>query len=297
MKIALFAPGGAGYLPEEVRALDQAACAYGIELYVNSSFAEAIVRCGLPQVPTEHIYDATPPCGDVAMMVCYGGDGTFLEGVRRAHKCGLPVLGINSGRLGFLANVPKGELDKAFGLIAAGRYRVGRRSIISVEGDFVAHTENLFAFNELTIHRGTGSMIPVEVYVDGEMVGRYWGDGVIISTPSGSTAYSLSVGGPILAPGCECLVISPIAPHNLSMRPVVIPDSSLVELRVNARDEGVSVALDNRKYVARNPARFRVAKGESSALLVELGESSFYDTLRNKMMWGLDRRDDGREGE
>ena len=135
-------------------------------------------------------------------------------------------------------------------------------------------------------------MIAVEAYVNDEMVATYWGDGVLLSTPSGSTAYSLSVGGPVVAPGCDCLVLSPIAPHNLTMRPVVVPGGSLLTFRVSTREERALATLDNRNYPVRNGATFRVSKSKNSVFLVRLQNISFYDTLRNKMMWGFDRRDE-----
>ena len=291
MKIALLASSRVEYLPGELRALDGALRANGIEYRVDRPFARVLLTVAGIATPPERIYDASPPCEGLDMMVCYGGDGTFLEGVRRGHKCNLPILGINSGRLGFLANLPKEELSAAFAQIAAGRYSVEERTTLHVEGDLPAGTKDSFAFNELTIHRGTGPMIAVEVFVDGQMVERSWGDGVILSTPSGSTAYSLSVGGPIIAPQCRCFVISPIAPHNLSMRPVVIPDSAVVDFRVSSRGESVAVALDNRNFAATGKCSFRACRGSHKVRLVKLDEVSFYDTLRNKMLWGLDRRD------
>ncbi len=133
-------------------------------------------------------------------------------------------------------------------------------------------------------------MISTEVYVDGEMIAAYWGDGVLVSTPAGSTAYSLSVGGPVVAPDCRCFLISPIAPHNLTMRPVVIPDTGEVTFRVTTREAGFSVSLDNRSYAACNGAAFRVSKSPDPIFLVRLQNISFYDTLRKKMMWGIDSR-------
>ena len=138
-------------------------------------------------------------------------------------------------------------------------------------------------------------MISVEAYVNDEMVATYWGDGVLLSTPAGSTAYSLSVGGPVVAPECGCFVLSPIAPHNLTMRPVVVPDTSEVTFRVGTRDGKVAVALDSANYEATDKAVFKVRKAKKTVFLAELQNISFYDTLRNKMMWGFDRRDDSSE--
>ena len=294
MKIALLASSRVKYLPEELRALHSALHEGGIEYCVNRPFAEVLRAAAGIDTPAECIYDLEPPCQGLDMMVCYGGDGTFLEGVRRGHTCSLPILGINSGRLGFLSHLPKEELAYAFARIAAGRYTIEERTTLHVGGDALpADARDSFAFNEMTIHRGMGPMIAVEVFVNGQMVGRYWGDGVILSTPSGSTAYSLSVGGPIIAPECRCFVISPIAPHNLSMRPVVIPDSAVVDFRIASRGESVAVTLDNRKFDATGVCSLQAQRGDHNVRLVRLNDVSFYDTLRNKMLWGLDRREEG----
>lgn len=280
MVIALYAPPQNGHNREELLRIVDTAAAHGIECRVNSDAAD-----GMPS------YSSLSECCDAAMVVSYGGDGTFLECVHLAESVGLPVLGINSGRLGFLASVPQEGIDKAMEAIKAGRYNVGERSMLSVEGNGMPSSGSM-AFNELTIHRGRGPMISVEVDVDGEMVGRYWGDGVILSTQSGSTAYSLSAGGPIVAPGCQCLLISPIAPHNLTMRPVVIPDSCEVSFRVGSRGGVVSVSLDNNDFILPDGSRLTARKSERKARLVNLHGISFYETLRNKMMWGIDNRND-----
>ena len=292
MKIALFAKPQSGHSAEEVSKLLGALEASSLDYSVNSAFAAILPQlCGIT-VNKSRQYDSLNDGSDIAMMICYGGDGTFLEGVREVNGCGLPILGINSGRLGFLANVPKEGIENAFAGIAAGEYSIEERTMLHVESRCLPEKESMFAFNEFTIHRGAGAMIAVELFVDGEMVGRYWGDGVILSTPSGSTAYSLSAGGPVVAPGCECLLISPIAPHNLTMRPVVIPDSSTVELKVSSRGDTLYASLDNKNYPTSGAPSFRVTKSGRSAKLVRLKNISFYDTLRNKLMWGLDRRDD-----
>lgn len=138
-------------------------------------------------------------------------------------------------------------------------------------------------------------MVSVDAYVDGEMVATYWGDGALVSTPAGSTAYSLSVGGPVVAPGCECLILAPIAPHNLNMRPVIIPDKCEISMRVHSRGENVFVSLDNTSCEVADGASFTIKRAVSGVFLVKLQNISFYDTLRNKMLWGIDRRDNGKE--
>lgn len=227
---------------------------------------------------------------DADVAVSYGGDGTFLDCVREVGRYGIPVLGVNSGRLGFLANVPQEEMRQAFADLRHGRYTTEERPLIVAHGDFPAQPEYPYAFNEFTIQRGGTSMISVEAYINDEMVATYWGDGVILSTAAGSTAYSLSAGGPVVAPGCECFVLSPIAPHNLTMRPVVIPDRSEVTFRLSTRGETAFATLDNTSFPVVDGAAFRVSKAEKPVFLVKLQNISFYDTLRNKMLWGVDKR-------
>lgn len=300
MKIVLYSRPDMKHTAGELRELLAAADAAGLEWLLHDGFA-AEVRdlTGLP-ITAEKLYGAMPddltgePDGDL-VAVSYGGDGTFLDCVRLFGLHGIPVLGVNSGRLGFLANVPKEGMRQAFADLAAGKYTIEKRNLAHAMGDFPEKPDYPYAFNEFTIQRGGTAMISVEAYIDDEMVATYWGDGIIFSTPSGSTAYSLSVGGPVLAPGCECFVLSPIAPHNLTMRPVVVPDGSVATFRVSARDGRPYVTLDNSDYEVSDGAVFRVSKAEKSVFLVKLQNISFYDTLRNKMLWGFDRRDQHRE--
>lgn len=224
------------------------------------------------------------------MVLSYGGDGTFLECVRRVGERGLPILGINSGRLGFLANVPMEGVEEAFTLISAGNYQVESRLLLQAEGTFGEAPDFPFAFNEFSLHRGGAEMIGVGVEVDGEPIATIWGDGVLVATPSGSTAYALSVGGPVIAPECDCLIVAPIAPHNLSMRPVVVPAASRITLRVHSRRENPYATLDNRTFPASDGATFTLRRAGIATRLVRLLGHSFYTTLQEKMAWGIDKR-------
>ena len=225
-----------------------------------------------------------------AVMVCCGGDGTLLEGARRLRGARIPVAGLNSGHLGFLAGASLDQTDELFAEIAAGTLRVEERTMLRVEGDFVSAPESQLALNEIAVQRRRAGTISVETYVDEQMVATYHGDGVILSTPTGSTAYSLSAGGPVVAPACACLVLSPLAPHNLTMRPVVIPDAATVRFRVHTREDGAFLSIDNRTYRIREGSSFRVRRAEERIFLAVPHNISFYDTLRNKMMWGVDIR-------
>jgi len=290
MKIILFSRPRADLMHGEAESLLGAIERHGLEYVVNNDFADAIERSSELRIDKHKRYsDVNEVVSDTYVMICYGGDGTFLEGVRCQGKRRIPVAGINSGRLGFLASVPKECIDEAFEKIAGGEYEIEERTLLHVEG--AVFNGYPYAINEFSIQRNGLGMISVEVYVDDEMVGRYWGDGAMVSTPSGSTAYALSVGGPIVTPECGCFVIAPIAPHNLTMRPVIIPDSGCVTLRADSREVGISANLDNCHFEAESGSIFRITKAKESVRLLRLSGSSFYDTLRNKMMWGFDRRD------
>ena len=260
--------------------------------YFNSDFADVIEKFMNIKLDANQIYhnsDDLPE--DVEYLFSYGGDGTFLDSVRLLNLRNIPILGINSGRLGFLANVTKNELPTAINYLIGGQFSLQNRVLIEAKGEYVKAIRFPYAFNEFSIQKGHVNMVDVEVYIDGEMVTTYRGDGVLVATPAGSTAYSLSVGGPIVSPTSSCFVISPIAPHNLTMRPLVIPDSANLVFKVKSRDNENFMTIDNRRFSVPNGSEFSVSKAKSSIILVQLQNISFYQTLRNKMMWGLDTRD------
>lgn len=291
MKIILFSRRQLEHTADEIGQLFGAIDRFGFDYAVNAEFAAFAREAAGIAVPAEKTYgDEVGPQPDDSVMVCYGGDGTLLEGVHRLRGAAIPVMGINAGHLGFLTTAPSAGLDLIFGEIAAGRISTEPRTMIRVEGDYAERPDSLLALNEFTIERHGAGMISVETYVDRQMVATYHGDGVILSTPTGSTAYSLSAGGPVVAPTCACLVLSPLAPHNLTMRPVVIPDSSVITLHVHARRADAFVTLDNRTYPIDTGAAFTVRRAEQPIYLAVPHNISFYDTLRNKMMWGIDIR-------
>lgn len=292
MKIVIYSCSQLVHTKHELRALIDAVLVNGFAYALNNDFADIVEELLDIKIDISCRYDEFREVYSVdAIMVSYGGDGTFLEAVRMLRGGHTPILGINSGRLGFLANVPKSGIEMAFEELAKGEYSVSSRPTIEVDGELAKTIKFPFAFNEFSVQRKTASMISVETYIDGEMVANYWGDGVLLSTPSGSTAYSLSVGGPIIAPNCECFVLAPISPHNLTMRPIIIPDSSQVEFRAMSRDGVLAVTIDNQSFEVENNTVFTLKKSNSFINLIKLQNISFYDTLRNKMMWGIDPRD------
>lgn len=291
MNILLFSLPHRNPSAGDIRRIFDAVERHGFTCAVNEEFAAEVEALTGRSIPPECIY-AAEACahGVEAVMVCYGGDGTLLEGAHRLHGAPVPIVGINSGHLGFLTTVPTAGIGQLFDDIAAGRIRTEARTQIEVAGDFDCTPDSPLALNEFTIQRHGAGMISVETYVDGQMVATYHGDGVLVCTPTGSTAYSLSAGGPVVAPQCGCLVISPLAPHNLTMRPVVVPDTAEITLHVHARQTDGFATLDNRLYPVQDGASFTVRRSERRIYLAVPHNISFYDTLRNKMMWGIDIR-------
>lgn len=224
-------------------------------------------------------------------VVSLGGDGTLLEAVRHIGVSGVypPLLGINDGRLGFLATTKMQECREAVEAIVRGDYEVENRSMLKVCRKNSG--EEFYALNEFTLQRGGASMIEFDLKVNGVQVARYWADGIIISTPTGSTAYSMSVGGAILAPDAKCVIISPVAPHNLNMRPLVVSDSSVIEVVASSRyGEGGLATIDNTCYKLPDCESFVISQSSESLRLVALRKNNFYETLREKLHWGVDAR-------
>ncbi|WP_309610065.1 NAD kinase [Flavobacterium sp.] len=227
------------------------------------------------------------------MMISVGGDGTFLKAATLVRNSGIPILGINSGRLGFLATVQQENIEIFLQLVLDKKYTVSKRSLLSLScSPKIKEIKDLnFAMNEVTVSRkDTTSMITIETYLNGEYLNSYWADGLIISTPTGSTGYSMSCGGPILTPDANSLVITPIAPHNLNARPLVIPDNTEVRLKVSGREENYLVSLDSRIASVKNESILTIKKTPFKINMVEIPEETFLKTLRNKLLWGEDKR-------
>ena len=226
------------------------------------------------------------------MLICFGGDGTILHSSKIATEHNLPILGVNIGTMGFIAELEAGEIE-LLRKIPKGDYTVEERTMLDVSvGNGRQTLFHETALNDAVITKGAiARVVQLGIYCDGIEATSYSGDGVILCTPTGSTAYSLSVGGPVVAPQCACLVLSPVAPHNLTMRPVVIPSSSDVRLKVHARHAEISIATDNETCPIPEGAEFRVRLASRRFFLAVPHNISFYDTLRDKMMWGVDIRD------
>ena len=288
MKIILFSRKGITPRTEDINEIFGAIERYGFDYAINREFAENIEELTSRMIPTEFIYDGEVGMqSEEAVMVCYGGDGTLLEGVHRLNGVDIPVIGINGGHLGFLALAPRENIKEVFEGIAGGNLNLEQRDLLCIEG---LGEEALYALNEVSIQRLGASMISIDAAIDNNPVATYNGDGVILSTPTGSTAYSLSAGGPILAPSCHSFLLTPLAPHNLTMRPIVMPDSSEVKLHINTRNNETSISVDNRTFKISNDTVLTIKKAKRYIRLAVPHNISFFDTLRNKMMWGVDIR-------
>lgn len=227
------------------------------------------------------------------MLISIGGDGTILRAATLVRDSGLPILGINAGRLGFLATVQKDNIDKFMQFIIDKKYTTSKRTLLSLccSPDNAEIQDINFAMNEICVSRkDSTSMITIETYLNDEYLNSYWADGLIISTPTGSTGYSLSCGGPILTPDVKSFVITPIAPHNLNARPLVVPDETEIRLKVSGREAHYLVSLDSRITSVKNETILVIKKTNFQINMVEIPEQTFLKTLRNKLFWGEDRR-------
>jgi len=228
-----------------------------------------------------------------SLLISIGGDGTMLRAATYVRNKGIPILGINAGRLGFLATVQQESIEQLLPLIFERKYKVSPRSLLTLdyEGKDPELAELDFALNEITVSRkDTTSMITIEVRLNGDYLNSYWADGLIISTPTGSTGYSLSCGGPILMPEVNGFLITPIAPHNLNARPLMIPDDTEIELIVSSRESQHLISLDSRIITVDVETSLRLKKASFKINLVEFPQEKFLGTLRKKLLWGEDKR-------
>lgn len=238
-------------------------------------------------------FSSTEELKEIDLLLSIGGDGTILKAATYVRHLGIPILGINAGRLGFLAKVQKDDIGSFLQMILNREYTLSQRTLVKLTTN-PAHPEIAtlnFAFNEITVNRkDTTSMITIETYLNGEYLTSYWADGLIISTPTGSTGYSLSCGGPVITPDANVLVITPIAPHNLNARPLIIPDNTLIELKISGRENQFLTSLDSRIAILDSDTTLRIEKTDFIINMVEIPQESFLKTLRKKLLWGVDRR-------
>ncbi|MEN9981770.1 MAG: hypothetical protein RL542_1557 [Bacteroidota bacterium] len=264
-----------------------------IELVIESAFLEMLYEKNIIHETYTTFSSHTELDSSFDMLISIGGDGTILRAATLVRNSGVPILGINAGRLGFLATVQKENIDSFLQFVIDKKYSISKRTLLGLDcsPENEAIKEINFAMNEITVSRkDTTSMITIETYLNNEFLNSYWADGLIISTPTGSTGYSMSCGGPILTPEVKSLVITPIAPHNLNARPLVIPDNTEIKLRVTGREDQYLVSLDSRVTTVKNESILIIKKNPFEINMIEIPEETFLKTLRNKLLWGEDKR-------
>lgn len=228
---------------------------------------------------------------EIDFLISLGGDGTLLDTVTLIRNKKIPVVGINFGRLGFLAGIGREEMSTAIKALARRSYIIDRRTLIHLDSNIPLFNDVPYALNEFAIHkRDTAPMIKIHTYLNGELLNTYWADGLILATPTGSTGYSLSCAGPVVFPDSSSFVITPVAPHNLNVRPIVIPDSTIVSFEIESRSDDIICALDSRRETVDKNVLLAVRRENFMMNLVRLNENNFLQTLRNKLSWGLDKR-------
>jgi NAD+ kinase len=224
-------------------------------------------------------------------IMSLGGDGTLLDTVTLVKDSGIPVVGINYGRLGFLANIGREDLHIAVQALVDRTYLLDKRTLIHLDADIPLFGDVPYALNEFTLHKKDSSpMIRIHTYLNGEFLNTYWADGLIVATPTGSTGYSLSCNGPVVFPDSGSFVITPVSPHNLNIRPIVVPDDNVISFEVEGRTDGFLCSLDSRREVVTKEIQLAVRKEGFGINLIRLNENNFLQTLRNKLSWGLDKR-------
>ncbi len=228
---------------------------------------------------------------DIEFLISLGGDGTLLDTVTLVRDSNIPILGINFGRLGFLASIGRNELHKAVIALVERTFVVDKRTLLHLDANNPIFGETPYALNELAImKKDTSSMIKIHTYLNGEFLNTYWADGIIVATPTGSTGYSLSCNGPVVFPDSGSFVITPIAPHNLNVRPIIVPDTTIISFEVEGRTDEFICTMDSRKEIVNKEIQLAVRKEQFTISLLRLNDGNFLQTLHNKLTWGLDKR-------
>jgi len=291
MKIAVYSRGGESVDVNDLKLLLSALQEGKCTTFLYRDYFEQ-VRSALP---SGVIYDTFSESADLDdsfdCLISLGGDGTLLDTVTLVRSKNIPVLGVNFGRLGFLASLGKEDIQSAVTALLERTYVIEKRTLIHLDSDVPLFGETPYALNEFAIHkRDTSPMIRIHTYLNGEFLNTYWADGLIVATPTGSTGYSLSCNGPVVFPESGSFVITPVAPHNLNVRPIVIPDNNVISFEVEGRTDQFICALDSRKETVDRNIQVAVRKESFTISLIRLNENNFLQTLRKKLAWGFDTR-------
>lgn len=289
MKIILFSRPQIDHRADDLERLFSLLERYGFDYALNEEFAPVVESLLGWKLDSAKIYGQSIEAdGTESLLLCLGGDGTLLEGVHRLRDKSMPVAAINFGHLGFLTSATRDDVEELFEHISERELKFQKRTMLEVV--WGERKEALKALNEVAVQRLEATMVKIETRVDSQLVAQYNGDGVIVSTPTGSTAYSLSAGGPVVAPECGCFLLTPLAPHNFGMRPVVLPDSAEISLTINARHGRAMLSIDNTTYTVENGTQIEIRRAGEHILLAVPHNISFYEALHSKMMWDIDIR-------
>lgn len=285
MKFALFGNTYQTKKSAHIATLLETLHAYGAELYIDREFYIFLPEELTRKYPPHGIFEGGD--FDADMVISMGGDGTFLKSAMRVGNRNIPILGINTGRLGFLADISPEEIKETFHEICNGHYQVEDRSVLHLHNDGLSARGYPYALNEIAVlKRDSSSMISIHTHINGALLTTYQADGLVISTPTGSTAYSLSVGGPIMVPHADTIAITPVAPHSLNIRPIVVRDDWEITLEVESRSHNFLVAIDGRSESYQEGIRLTITKADYCIKVVKRYNHIFFKTLREKMMWG-----------
>ncbi|MHA4737209.1 NAD kinase [Dyadobacter sp. MSC1_007] len=261
-----------------------------VEVQLSKAFRTFLDQAGISH-NTELVYDKPEELLDARLIVSMGGDGTLLETISHVGRRQIPAIGINVGRLGFLATVPPERITDMIAALENSQFRIDERTLVEIESNIDLFDGLNFGLNDFTITKtDTSSMITVHTYLNDEFLNSYWADGLIVSTPTGSTGYSLSCGGPVLVPHSQNFIVTPISPHNLNVRPLVVEDTAVIRLEVKSRSSNFLVSLDARSRIVDENTQLTVRKAGFIARLIKMKDDSFLNTLRSKLSWGLDMR-------
>lgn len=291
MKIAIYSRGVDSEQYNDIKLLLDLLIAHGAEPVFFQDFFNQFYSAIEINSPYSTFNESTQLDTSIDCMISLGGDGTMLDTVTLVKDTGIPVLGINYGRLGFLANIGKEDIEVAVDAIINRKYVLDQRSLLHLDANIPLFGESPYALNECSIHKKDSSpMIKIHTYLNGEFLNTYWADGLIVATPTGSTGYSLSCGGPVVFPDNSSFVITPVAPHNLNVRPIVVPDNTIISFELEGRTDGFLCTLDSRREIVSREVQIAVRKESFGINLIRLNENNFLQTLRNKLSWGLDKR-------
>lgn len=260
------------------------------EVYVSSKFAKSL-KLPVFKRFRWNTYEPGDEFKNIHFFITIGGDGTLLESVSHIGRAEIPILGINTGRLGFLATISREETERALAQVLKGSYTLDKRAVLRLEASSSIFGKLNFGLNDFTIvKKDTSSMITIHTFIDGEFLNSYWADGIIVATPTGSTGYSLSCGGPLIFPRSGNFVITPVSPHNLTVRPIIVSDSSEISFKIEGRSKKFLVSLDSRIATVDSSVNLKIVKADFKVNLIQLEGQHYFKTLRQKLNWGLDVR-------